>query len=296
VDSPRGEQARLSEPPRPASAPRHPSPAGATDCHFHMLGPQNRYKLSPTRGYTPAPESNMRTYLDMANTLGIERMVIVQPVAYGKDHACTLDSIEILGRHRTRAIAVIDESFSEATLRGMDQRGFCGARINSITPNSTGLDHLESVVRLIAPLGWHVQLFVHGAELPDLEKRILSLPVPAVIDHMGQIPTDRGINSPEFLTLLRLLESGKCWVKLCGYRSSVAGPPYADLLEPARKLIETAPERCVWGTDWPHTNMFGSLLPDDGKLLDLLYDWAPDPGQLRRILVENPAQLYGFVA
>ena len=261
-----------------------------------MLGPQSRYKLSPTRGYTPAPESNIKTYTAMAETLGIERMVIVQPVAYGMDHACTLDSIEIFGRHRTRAVAVIDENFSEATLRGMDERGFCGARINNITPNSTGTAHLEPVVRLIAPLGWHVQLFVRGAELPELEKRILALPVPAVIDHMGQIPTSRGTDSPEFQCLLRLLDSGKCWVKLCGYRSSVAGPPYADLLAPAQKLIQAAPERCVWGSDWPHTNMFGNLNPDDGKLLDLLYDWAPDPKQLHRILVDNPAELYGFVA
>ena len=296
MEMPRGCQARLSEPPRPPSEPRHKAPPGSTDCHCHMFGPQSRYKLSPTRGYTPAAESDIKSYLATANTLGIERMILVQPVAYGTDHACTLDSIEIFGRHRTRAIAVIDENFSEATLRGMDQRGFCGARINSITPNSTGLDHLDSVVGLIAPFGWHLQLFVDGAELPELETKILSLPVPVVIDHMGGIPVDHGMNGPEFQALLRLLDSGKCWVKLCGYRSSAAGPPYADLLELAQALIREAPERCVWGTDWPHINMFGDLHPDDGKMLDLLYDWAPDPGKLHRILVDNPAQLYGFKA
>ena len=129
-------------------------------------------------------------------------------------------------------------------------------------------------------------MYIQGNLLPDLEKTLLSLPVPVVIDHMGVIPTSRGMDSPEFQTLLRLVSSGKCYVKLSGYRSSVQGPPYADLLAPARKIIATAPERCVWGTDWPHTRRQGPLMPDDGKLLDLLYDWAPDPKQLHGILVE----------
>jgi predicted TIM-barrel fold metal-dependent hydrolase len=189
---------------------------------------------------------------------------------------------------------VINDTFSEATVRDLDQRGFCATRVNSITSNGTPLNQLQSVARLIAPFGWHLELYTQPEELPGLAQTLLSLPVPVVIDHMGRIPASRGVNNPEFQALLRLLDSGKCWVKLCGYRSSTEGPPYADLLEPARKIVESAPERCVWGTDWPHPGMAGPLLPDDGKLLDLLYDWAPDRGRLHRILVENPAELYGF--
>lgn len=274
--------------------PRRPAPKGSADCHFHLFGRPDACKLSPTRGYTPAPGSELGDYILVAETLGIDRMVIVQPAAYGTDHKCALDSIELLGRHRTRAIGIVDDSVSNCDLKTMDERGFRGARINSITKNSTGIDQLQDVVRRIAPLGWHIQLFVHGMELPNLASLLVSLPVPVVIDHMGQIPTDRGLESTEFKTLLRVLDSGNCWVKLCGYRCSTVGPPYSDLLEPARKIIQTAPERCVWGTDWPHTKMFGRLLPNDADLLNLLYDWAPDERQLRRILVENPERLYGF--
>jgi predicted TIM-barrel fold metal-dependent hydrolase len=261
-----------------------------------MLGPQYSSRLSPTRGYTPPPEANIESYTQVAETLGIDRMVIVQPVAYGQDHTCTCDTIEIFGRNRARAVAVLDRNFDPGKLRELDKVGFCGARVNAITLNSTGLDQLDDVVRLIEPLGWHVQLFVHGEQLPGLKQKIDELPMPVVIDHMGQIPTSRGSDSPEFQTLLRLLDTGKVWVKMCGYRSSMEGPPYADLLKPAQKIIAAAPDRCVWGSDWPHTNMFGPLLPNDATLLNLLYDWTPDEQQQHKILVDNPATLYGFQA
>ena len=242
-----GDRAPLCDPPRVASAPRQKAPVGATDCHFHMLGPPDKYKLSPARGYTSPPEVNIENYLAMADTLGLQRMVIVQPAAYGTDHACTLDSIEILGRHRAKAISAIDESFSQEALRDMDRRGVCGARINAVTINGIGLNQLQPVARLIAPFGWHIQIFVDGSTLPELMPTLLSLPVPIVIDHMGRIPADRGINHPEFQALLHLLDSGKCWVKLCGYRNSSAGPPYADLLTAAQKIIQAAPGKMCLG-------------------------------------------------
>ena len=259
-----------------------------------MFGPADRYALSPDRSYTPPVEANIEAYRAMAETLGLERMVIVHPTAYGTDHACTIDAIESFGRRRAKGVAVINDSFTEAAVRELDRQGFCAARVNSVTSNGTPLDQLGSVARLIAPLGWHVELYTLPGGLAVLEQTLPSLPVPVVIDHMGRIRTDRGTDSPEFQTLLRLLDSGRVWVKLCGYRSSVQGPPYDDVLPLARKMIEAAPERCVWGTDWPHPGMGGPLLPDDGKLLDLLYDWAPDSKQLHRILVENPTELYGF--
>jgi len=284
----------LSEPPRTASRPRQKGPAGSTDCHFHIFGPHDRYPLSPARGYTPSPEANIDTYRKMAETLGIERMVIVNPTPYGTDHQRTIESLEIFGRKRAKGVAVVNESFSRAALEDLKSRGFVAARVNSVNTNSTPVDKLMTVVKMIEPLGWHLEVYVEGKELPGLEKTLLSLPMPVVLDHMGRIPSDRGTDSPEFQTLLRLLDSGKIWIKLCGYRSSTQGPPYADMLKPARMIIETAPERCVWGTDWPHPRLYGPMLPDDGKLLDLLSDWAPDPRQFHRILVDNPAKLYGF--
>jgi predicted TIM-barrel fold metal-dependent hydrolase len=284
----------MSVPPIPASKPRHRAPANSTDCHFHIYGPVERYPLSEGRGYTPPPIANIKTYLEMANTLGIERMVIVNPTPYGTDHRCTADTIEQFGRQRAKAVAVVDESFTESDLRDLAKKGFCAARVNSVNTNSTPVSKLQTIVKMIEPLGWHLELYVEGKELPGLERTLLSLPMPVVIDHMGRIPTDQGIDNPEFQTLLRLLSTGKVWIKLCGYRSSVQGPPYADLLESAQTIIKVAPDRCIWGTDWPHPRREGPLLPDDGKLLDLLYDWAPDPKQLHRILVDNPAKLYGF--
>jgi predicted TIM-barrel fold metal-dependent hydrolase len=259
-----------------------------------MFCPSPYYPLSEGRGYTPSPEANLTTYLALAETLGIERMVIVQPTAYGHDHACTLDSVAALGRERARAVAVIDERFTAAALRELSDGGVCAARINAVTRNGLSLDRIEPVARLIAPYGWHLQLYAEPENLATLEPVVRQLPVPVVIDHMGKVPTDEGTGSPAFQALLRLLDSGKCWVKLCGYRSSSKGPPYSDLLPHARALIAAAPERCVWGTDWPHPGLSGAALPDDGHLLNLLYDWAPQPEIQHRILVSNPAQLYGF--
>lgn len=284
----------VCEPPLPASIPTRMAPAGATDSHLHLFGPRETYPLSPRRGYTPSPEAHLTGYLDMANTLGLERMVIVQPAAYGTDHTCALDTVERLGLSRARAVAIIDDTVSQEYLRQLNEKGFRGARINSVTPNAIGVDQLRTVARRVASLGWHVQLYVSGAELPELARVLLSLPVPVVIDHMGRISPDQDVTSPEFSTLLKLLDSGKCWVKLCGYRNSIAGPPYDDLSSIARKLIAAAPENCVWGTDWPHTNLPRMYLPNDGVLLDLLYQWVPDQSQLHRILVDNPARLYGF--
>jgi predicted TIM-barrel fold metal-dependent hydrolase len=230
----------------------------------------------------------------MADVIGIERVVIVNPTPYHADHECTIDSINIFGRDRARGVAIINKDTTEEQLKRLANSGFVAARVNNVNTGTTTVDKMDDIVKRIIPLGWHLEIYVEGEELPNLEKKLLDLPMNVVIDHMGCIPTSRGIDSQEFRCLLRLLESGKVWVKLCGYRSSVEGPPYSDLLTPARKIIETAPERCIWGTDWPHPRRIGPLMVDDGKLLDLLNDWAPDPQQFQRILVDTPAKLYGF--
>ena len=274
------------------SPPGWRAPPGATDCHFHIFGPQARYPFSPGRAYTP-PQASMADYAVVTRTLGLERFVVVQPSVYGTDNRCTLDAVAAFGAARARAVAVVDDTFDAAALRALHAAGVRGVRFNAVSGNGTPLDQLATQAARIAPLGWHLQLYLDGAALPALAPVLAGLPVPVVIDHMGQVATAKGVAHPEFQALLRLLGGGRAWVKLCGYRSSAQGFPFADTLEQARALIAAAPERCLWGTDWPHPNFLGTM-PDDGALFDLLGAWAPAEADRRRILVDNPAALYEF--
>jgi predicted TIM-barrel fold metal-dependent hydrolase len=277
--------------PVPAGSPRERAPDGACDCHCHVFGPPDRYPLSPGRAYTPA-EASLAGYKAIADALGLTRCVIVQPSVYGTDNRCTLDAVAALGPARARAVAVVDAGFDAAALRRLHEAGARGARFNAVSGNGTPLDQMATLAARIAPLGWHLQLYLDGADLPGLAPVLAELPVPVVIDHMGQVPTAKGVAHPDFQALLRLLSGGRAWVKLCGYRVSSAGQPFRDVAPQAKALIAAAPERCLWGTDWPHANFAGRV--DAGELLDLLGDWAPDAATRRRILVDNPATLYGF--
>lgn len=279
------------------SRPGWQPPAGGVDCHMHIFGPYDRYPLSPGRSYTP-PEASIAQYQAMLGTIGLSRTVVVQPSIYGTDNAVTLDAVAALGMDRARAVVVVDDAVDAAALREMDRRGARGVRFNAVSGNGTPLEQLEALVAKIAPLGWHLQLYAHAAEILALEGVLARLPVPVVIDHMGGIQaSEGGVDHPAFAAMIRLLEgraSSSIWAKLCGYRSS-AGHPYGDVAAMARAMIAAAPDRCVWGTDWPHPSLFPPAdMPDDGHLLDLLGDWAPDPAQRRAILVENPGRLYGF--
>ena len=282
-------------PPRSVtSAPHWKAPMGSTDCHFHINGPYDRYPLSPGRSYSP-PEADVPAYQAMARTIGITRMVIVQPSTFGTDNRCTLDAVELLGRDNARAVVVIDDSFDEAALSQMHARGVRGVRFNAVSGNGTPLAQLETLAARVAPLRWHIQFYTHGDQIADLAPLIRKLPVTVVLDHMAGVQSDRGTASPEFRAAAGLLQSGQAYVKLSGYRSSVKGYPYDDVGPIARAYIEAAPDRCVWGTDWPHPNLFGAThMPDDGQLLDLLGEWAPSDELRRKILVDNPARLYGF--
>lgn len=267
--------------------------AGATDCHLHIFGPQDRYPYTAQRAYTP-PEASLSAYNKLSSSLGLDRMVIVQPSVYGKDNSCTLDMVAEAGPDRARAVAVIDVSFTESQLKEMNERGVRGIRVNALTPAGVPLDQIKTLAERIAPLGWHMQFWISGTQLVALADDIAALPVPVVFDHMGQFDVEGGVGHPQITTLLRLLKSDQCWVKLCGYRVSKKGPPYDDIREPVAAMIATAPTRCVWGTDWPHPHLEGRAYPDAQFLLDLLASWAGDETQLKRILVDNPATLYGF--
>jgi predicted TIM-barrel fold metal-dependent hydrolase len=269
------------------SKPRPPSLA--CDCHIHVFGPHARYPLDAARKYTPG-EALLEQYLKVASALGMGRVVLVQPSVYGTDNSCQRDALRLLDE-RARGVAVIDDSVSDAQLGELHGAGFVGARINAMRAGD--LDAMERVAARVAELGWHLQLHVPAAALPQIAERLLKLPTDFVIDHFGRVDARAGLEQPAFQGLLRLVDSGRGWVKLSGaYRIDLDGPPWRKAGPFARELVRRNPERMVWGTDWPHPDV--AVVPDDGALLDALFEWLPDGATRDRVLVDNPAKLYRF--
>lgn len=271
--------------------PRFAVPPGACDCHAHIIGPSASYPFVPNRSFTP-PDASVEDFLAMLSMLGLDRMVIVQPSVYGTDNRRTVDAVRSLGSDRARGVAMVGADVSMAELRELDAAGIRATRFITTAGGGPSLDQLPGVAAKIAELGWHIEMYVPLATLPTVLPVVRQLPVPVVFDHMGGLPAD-GTAEPLLDELLRLIEAGRHWVKLCGYRNSRSGYPYGDVAPLARRFLAAVPERCVWGTDWPHTVIAGQM-PEDAELLDLLGDWAPDEGLRGRVLVENPAMLYRF--
>lgn len=273
--------------------PRLKAPPKACDCHNHIFGPSDRYPYKATRQYTP-PDAPLEDFLAMLGVLGIERAVIVQPSIYGSDNRCTEDAVTAM-QGRARGIATVDPGTSQEELTRLDRAGFRGVRFNLIhTGGSTPLDDLEALAEKIAPLDWHVQIYMRGRLLPAIESRLRQLPVEIVIDHMGHMEAAEGLDQPGVASLLRLLEAGRTWVKLCPYRYDHSGYPFDRAKALAQKLAGIRPDRMIWGTDWPHPDIPGGDMPNDGDLLDALGDWFDDAALIRRILVDNPNALYRF--
>ena len=274
--------------------PKLAIPAGSCDCHAHIFGPADKYPFAPNRSYTP-PEAGIEAYGRMLAALGFERAVIVQPSVYGIDNRCTRDAVVASGG-KWRGVAVVEPCVTESQLADLHAAGCRGVRINLLFKGGLQLNVLEQIARAIKPLGWHVQLLLDGRDLPQLADRLKRLPVDVVVDHMGHMPASLGVGHAGFQTLLELLRGGRCWVKLSGaYRISSLPQPYDDAVPFARALVETAPDKLVFGTDWPHPSITIPM-PQDAMLLDLLPTWVPDEATRRRILVENPARLYDFPA
>lgn len=275
-------------------APRLAVPAGATDCHAHVFGPYERYPLAEPRTYSPA-EAGLAGYQAMHRAIGVQRGVLVQPSVYGFDNRAHLAALAELGPDY-RMIAVLPVATPEATLREMHAAGVRGVRLTDrdLTGGVT-VDQMEAVAERIGPFGWHIQVQYNVTERPEMAERIARCPVPVVIDHMGRCPAARGVGDPGMQGLLALLRDGGCWVKLSGaYYLSDEATPYADVAPIARALIAANPDRLVWGTDWPHPG--ADRPPNCGDLMDLLGLWTADAALHRRILVDNPARLYGFAA
>lgn len=284
---------QLCQGPRKITAkPKLTLPPLSCDCHSHILGPQDRFPYVEDRSFTP-PDASCESYVDMLETIGIERMIVVQPSVYGADNERTVAAVAELGLHRSRGIAMVPGDVKVAELKRLDDAGIRATRFIATARGGPTLDQLSAVAKAIEPFGWHIEMYVPPELWDTLLPVVAALPVPVVFDHMGGIPAGATADHPNLSKILGLLEAGRSWVKLTGYRNSLQGHPYSDVLGLARLFVERAPHRCVWGSDWPHTNM-PNYMPDDGDLIDLLADWAHDPKIREQILVHNPAKLYRF--
>jgi predicted TIM-barrel fold metal-dependent hydrolase len=236
-------------------------------------------------------------YLAMLETLGIERAVLVQPSVYGTDNTVLLAALERLGE-KARGVAVVADGVDDSELERLHGLGVRGVRFNLVdVADPTGtlpLDRARAMADRIQPLGWHMEFLTHVDGVPGLDAEFADFPVDVVFGHLGYVRPGQSPDIPGFQALLRLMAGGRAWVKLTGpYRISRTTVPYGDTDPFARALFETAPERLLWGSDWPHVMVKGAM-PNDGDLCDILCHWAGDDGMLRKVLVDNPASLYGF--
>jgi D-galactarolactone isomerase len=272
-------------------APRLKAPANACDCHMHFYN--SRYPVAPTATLRP-PDAGVRDYRLLQKRIGTTRNVIVQPSTYGTDNSCTLDTMAQIGP-TARAVTVVDTTVSDEELKRLDALGVRGIRFNLVQAGATSIEMVEPLSKRVNNLGWHVQIHMLASQIVQIEDLLRRLPSPIVFDHLGRITQPAGTIHPGFRVIRKLLDKGNTWVKLSGayHDSKVGSPTYSDVSEIAQAYVQAAPERMLWGTDWPHPTQ-KTAKPDDAALLDLLLDWAPDESTRHRILVENPEVLYGF--
>lgn len=283
----------------PDSEPRAPTlafPAHSCDCHAHICGPAAQFPYAPERIYTP-PDALLADYLALLDVLGIERAVLVQPSVYGADNRVMLGALAELGE-KARGVAVVKDSVEDAELKQLHSLGVRGVRLNLVDmadpSTSLPLARARVLAERIRHLGWHMEFLIHVDDAPDLDAQFADFPVDVVFGHLGYCRPGQSPNIPGFQALMRLLGRGRAWVKLTGpYRISGMGVPYSDTDPFARALFETAPHRVVWGSDWPHVMMKGAM-PNDGDLCDILRHWSGSEEVMQKVLVENPARLYGF--
>ena len=277
-------------------APHFTLPPLSCDTHAHICGPAPLFPYSAARIYTP-PDALLPVYRQLLGTLGVQRAVLVQPSIYGSDNRALLAALATDPQH-LRGVAVIDADTPQAELEHMHALGVRGVRCNIVDVKEgkgrLPMDELRALAQRIQPLGWHLEFLMHVDEFPDLDVLLADFPVDVVFGHLGYMKAGQSVDAPGFRALLRLLRGGRAWVKLTGpYRISGAPLPYADVTPFLHALLNAAPERIVWGTDWPHVMVKG-VMPNDGDLCDLLEQWVSDPLLRQQVLVSNPAQLYGF--
>jgi predicted TIM-barrel fold metal-dependent hydrolase len=284
----------------PDRHPRKPKlvlPTGAIDTHVHIFEPG--YTLSPGRGYNP-PDSTLADLKHLHATLGIGRVVFTQPSVYGVDNSAILNGMAALNAetpNRARSVVAITLAISDKELAALDASGVRGVRLN--TDNKGGMpvamDAVPELAARIAPFGWHIEFLFPGKDIIELMPVFTSLEVPMSIGHFAYQPATAGVDAPGFKALIELMRRGNTWMKISGANrvSATDLPPYDDVKRLAHALIAAAPERIMWGTDWPHPNKY-VVNPNDGDLVDAFGDWVTDETMRRKIMVDTPAAFYRF--
>ncbi len=271
--------------------PHYQLPAGSTDAHCHVFGPAAKFPYAPNRRYTPedAPKEALAALHDH---LGVQRAVIVQASCHGKDNAAMLDALAWRPDHY-RGVAILDDTIPGGDILKMHQAGVRGARFNFVNHlgGTPDMDVFNNVIKRIKPLGWHVVLHLDAPDIVPLSDMIRAIPIKFVIDHMGRVPAKDGVDQAPLKALLELAKIDRCWIKVCG-SERIDMPPYDKAVPIARKIVETIPDRVLWGTDFPHPNSTHDC--DEADLVDLVPLIALDPAVQKKLLVDNPAKLYGF--
>ncbi|MEX2128060.1 MAG: amidohydrolase family protein [Xanthobacteraceae bacterium] len=271
--------------------PRFKLPPLACDAHCHVFGPADKFPYAPGRRYTPA-DAPKETLVALHDFLGIERAVIVHASAHGTDHRALLDALAWAPK-RFRGTCNAGDNLTERDFQRLHDAGVRGVRFNFVK-HLGGIpepDLMRRVLERVKPFGWHVLLHFDAVDIDMLAPMFRKLPVPFVIDHMGRVPSAAGVEQPAFKSLLELARMETCWIKVSG-SERISFPPYDAALPFARALVEASPDRCLWGTDFPHPNPTHEA--DEADLIDLIHLFAPDPTQQRRLLVDNPTRLYDF--
>jgi predicted TIM-barrel fold metal-dependent hydrolase len=273
-------------------SPKLKAPANACDCHMHIY--DAKYPTDPKATLKPA-DALVADYKLLQKRIGTSRNVVVTPSTYGTDNRVTLDAIAQIGP-TARGVAVVDATVTDAELKRLNGLGIRGIRFNLVQAGATTAEMIEPLSRRVNDLGWHIQIHMKGEQIAGIEDLLLRVPSPIVFDHLGRLAQPNALDNPGFKTISKLIEKGRTWVKLSGaYQDTKVGPPtYSDTVAVARAYIKAAPERMVWASDWPHPTEKDK--PDDAVLFDLLAEWAPEEAMRTRILVQNPATLYGFPA
>jgi len=266
-------------------------PHGAVDTHMHFYD-----EKVPGKPGAPLPgHFDVAQYRALQKRLGLERVIVVQPNAYRDDNSVTLAAMKQLGS-AAKGVAVVRPNVADAELERLTKAGICAVRIMTLHGATLGFDVMDEVMARVHPFGWHPNIQLDGRELPKYEAQIKRLPGKFVIDHTGKFLEPVTPEHPAFRSLLNLVDTGRCWVKLSApYETSKTGAPkYEDVGRLAKALVKHAPERMLWASNWPHPSARKPQPPEDADLLDLLLDWAPEEKTRNKILADNPAELYGF--
>ena len=274
--------------------PTFKAPAGSVDSHTHIFGPNSKYPYWEKRSYTP-PDAPLEAFQEVHAKIGVERAVLVNATVHGPDNRPVTDAIAASGG-RYKGVANVDETTTDKELQALTDGGVVGCRFTFLARlgGRPDMTKFNKIVDKVKAYGWHVDLYLEPAMIPEFVPLLRALPLPYVIDHMGAVKAAEGLQQAPFQALVELMRTDdKGWIKITGpERMSAMGAPFTDTVPFAQALIAAAPDRCVWGTDWPHPNV--KVMPNDGDLVDLVPLYAPDAGQRQKLMVDNPVRLFGF--